>query len=336
MNRSMSFFQRSNNTARLMPLLCILFSLILLAGCSSEQDRWGKLLAEQQNLTAQKVDNLQALLQAKRVQNAQLITLYARTVEQQQPDKAKLVRLLAKDSTTGGPLFGSLKQRLATATSQVPVAPQQGQVATEVLFKEFSAISAAADPLNFNMMLSDPLNVLADLSDGALPRVASLSQQASEQINRGADSYPGQQLVGNPQYGQWQTNSSGTSFWAWYGAYRLFGDLFDNRRIRYSDWGRTRNYSYYNDYGRDAYTSPSQNRQQRAVENTARKKFQNTGKTFQSPYAKTRKGPAQAAAVAKSARSSSSFRSSYSSASSSTSSSRNASRNSSRSSFSSK
>lgn len=336
MTRSMSFSKCSSNTAKFTQLLCVLFSLLLLAGCSSEQDQWGKLLTEQYRLTAQKVGNLETLLQANRVKNAQLIAFYAKTVEQQQPDKKELTRLLAKDSTTEGPLFGSLHQRLSTAANLVTQAPQQGQAATEALFSELSAISAAADPLNFNMMLSDPLNVLADLSNGALPRVAALSKEASAQINKDTENYAGQQLVGNPQYGQWQTNSSGTSFWAWYGAYRLLGDLFDNRRIGYSDWGRSRGYSYYNDYGRDAYTSPSQSNRQRTVENTARKKFQSTGKTFQSPYAKTRTGPAQAAAVAKSARSSSSFRSSYSSSSSSNSSSRNSSRSSSRSSFSSK
>ena len=336
MTRSMSYSQRSSNTARFTQLLCVLFTLMLLAGCSSEQDRWGKLLTEQHSLTTSKVNNLQALLQAKRIKNAQLIELYAKSVAQQHPDKAELINLLAKDGTTNGPLFSSLQQRLSTAASQVPQAPQQGQAATEALFNEFSAISAAADPQNFNMMLSDPLNVLADLSNGELPRVTALSKEASAQINNSTDNYPGQQLVGNPQYGQWQTNSSGSSFWAWYGAYRLFGDLFDNRRIDYGNWSRTRDYSYYNDYGRGAYTSPSQYKKQQSVENTARKKFQSTGKTFQSPYAKTRTGPAQAAAVAKSARSGSSFRSSYSSASSSTSSSRNASRSSSRSSFSSK
>ncbi len=36
-------------------------------------------------------------------------------------------------------------------------------------------------------------------------------------------------FVGNPQYGRWQTDDRGTSFWAWYGAYRLFGDLLGAR-----------------------------------------------------------------------------------------------------------
>jgi uncharacterized membrane protein YjfL (UPF0719 family) len=41
-------------------------------------------------------------------------------------------------------------------------------------------------------------------------------------------------FVGNPQYGRWQNDDRGTSFWAWYGAYRLFGDLLGARGQPYS------------------------------------------------------------------------------------------------------
>lgn len=37
---------------------------------------------------------------------------------------------------------------------------------------------------------------------------------------------PGYQYVGNRQYGEWRTNSSGASFWAFYGQYALMRDLF--------------------------------------------------------------------------------------------------------------
>ena len=36
---------------------------------------------------------------------------------------------------------------------------------------------------------------------------------------------PGYEYVGNRHYGQWRTNSSGQSFWVFYGQYRLFSDL---------------------------------------------------------------------------------------------------------------
>ncbi len=331
MTYSMSCKAGSNYLTQLIRIMASLLTIVLLAGCSSDQERWGKLLAEHQALTTNKLMKLQTMIEAQRIPNTQMLDIYAQTVASLEPDKAKLINLLAADSRVDGPMFSNLKQRLDIANSEVAGAPQLGQVATDDLLSEFASISSAADPQNFNMMLTDPLNVLADLSNGALPRVAALSQEANAQINKDAENYPGQQLVGNPQYGEWQTDSSGSSFWAWYGGYRLLGDLFDNRRIGYDSWGRHRSYSYYNDYGRSAYTSPSQYKNQQMVDARAKKKFQSSGKTFQSPYARTRTGPAQAAAVAKSANSSS-FRSSYSSSSTSTSSSRNASRSSSRSS----
>lgn len=331
MTHSMSCKADSSYLTQVIRIVVSLLMIVLLAGCSSDQERWGKLLTEHQILTNNKLMKLQTMIEAQRIPNTQMLDIYAQTVASLEPDKAKLVNLLAADSRADGPMFSNLKQRLDVANSEVAGAPQLGQIATDELLSEFAAISSAADPQNFNMMLTDPLNVLADLSKGALPRVAALSQQASAQINKDAENYPGQQLVGNPQYGEWQTDSSGSSFWAWYGGYRLLGDLFDNRRISYNSWGRNRGYSYYNDYGRSAYTSPRQYKKQQAIDTRAKKKFQSSGKTFQSPYAKTRTGPAQAAAVAKAANSSS-FRSSYSSSSTSTSSSRNASRSSSRSS----
>lgn len=56
--------------------------------------------------------------------------------------------------------------------------------------------------------------------------------------------------VGNPQYGRWQTNSSGGSFWAFYGRYRLMSDLFFGPRYGYGGYyGYPR--TYYNDYNRN-------------------------------------------------------------------------------------
>jgi hypothetical protein len=40
-------------------------------------------------------------------------------------------------------------------------------------------------------------------------------------------------FVGNPRYGEWQTDDRGMSFWGWYGAYRLFSDLLGARGLPY-------------------------------------------------------------------------------------------------------
>lgn len=47
--------------------------------------------------------------------------------------------------------------------------------------------------------------------------------------------------VGNPKYGRWETNSSGGSFWAFYGQYAFMSSMFNMmtypaRRSYYNDW----------------------------------------------------------------------------------------------------
>lgn len=55
--------------------------------------------------------------------------------------------------------------------------------------------------------------------------------------------------VGNKKYGQWQTNSSGTSFWAFYGQYAFMRSMFG--------WGSGHRY-YRNDYnGYNSYRGRS-------------------------------------------------------------------------------
>jgi hypothetical protein len=70
---------------------------------------------------------------------------------------------------------------------------------------------------------------------------------------------PGYEYVDNPRYGRWQSNSSGSSFWVFYGQYRLLGDLLGSGPIyrnHYSAYsaGRARGVPYYGpnkEYGSD-------------------------------------------------------------------------------------
>ncbi|VEN74178.1 conserved exported hypothetical protein [Candidatus Desulfarcum epimagneticum] len=70
---------------------------------------------------------------------------------------------------------------------------------------------------------------------------------------------PGYEYVDNPRYGRWRSDSSGSSFWVFYGQYRLLGDLlgagpiYRNHYAAYSA-GRARGVPYYGpnkEYGRD-------------------------------------------------------------------------------------
>jgi len=68
---------------------------------------------------------------------------------------------------------------------------------------------------------------------------------------------PGYEYVGDTRYGQWNTNSSGQSFWAFYGQYHFISALLGHGPIfrnQYNNYNRSRsqNRPYYgpnNEYG---------------------------------------------------------------------------------------
>ena len=51
---------------------------------------------------------------------------------------------------------------------------------------------------------------------------------------------PGMAYVGNPKYGEWKKNESGSSFWSWYGRYAFFSSLFffPPHHYSYGSWNR--------------------------------------------------------------------------------------------------
>lgn len=231
-------------------LTSILFLAVMLSltGCGDERP---DKIAKYQQLTQQRLATLTTMIDDGQLRNANLLKQYTTLLKQQKPDLAPLLDELAKDSGTHGPMYTSLKRRLDESKVASNFADLDQQLA------EAENLYQAADPSLFNDMLSDPVNVVADMSDGKLARVNAISREAATLANGGEDFGPGSQLVGNPSYGNWQTDSSGTSFWAWYGMYSMFSNVF-NRPVSYDRWSGNRGYSYYNDVGRYRYTSPKQ------------------------------------------------------------------------------
>jgi hypothetical protein len=260
-----------------------LFSMIIfLVGCS---DPYEEKVNQQTPITELRVQQLADALNNGQVKNANLIRQYADKLKQQKPDLTQLINEFKKDATTKGPMYISLLDRLATVKKQPNMFASK-----QDLFNELVNIYLAADPVLFSDALSDPLNVLADMSDGVLPRVNSLSKAQSKQANNAQDFGTGEQLIGNPSYGSWNTGSNGMSFWAWYGMYSMMGDVFGSRRTSYNDWGRSRNYSYYNDYGRTRYSSPTQLKKQNELDTKTKKSFKSRGQKYNSTYSKSRTG----------------------------------------------
>ena len=212
----------------------------LLAGCG---ENWADKVAQRHAQVDGYVRDLGVRLDAGRVRNANIIKRYAQILERERRDVIRLTRELAREGSTGGLAYGSLKQRLDKVNRS---ATDEKQAAAA--FEELQRIEAAADIVVFNDSLIDVVNVLADLSNGKLPRMqVSRSEPKSAQ---GAGSH----LVGNPRYGQWRQNSSGQSFWAFYGQYALMRSLFFSPRpYYYSSWYPNRGWSYYGNVGRNYY-----------------------------------------------------------------------------------
>jgi hypothetical protein len=276
-------------------LLLITVTTFSLFGCG---DPVKEQIQQQIPITEQRVQQLGEALTNGQVRNATLINQYASKVEQIKPQLTPLIEQFSKDATIDGPMYKALLDRINTAKTQ----PQMFD-SSQALYSELLNIYQAADPVLFSDALSDPLNVLADMSDGALPRINSLSKEQSQQANNAQDFGTGEQLIGNPNYGGWQTGSNGMSFWAWYGMYSMTGDVF-GRRTSYNDWGRSRNYSYYNDYGRTRYSSPNQLKKQTQLDTRTKKSFASRGQKFNSPYSKSRAGSSSLSSQSKTAQTS--------------------------------
>ncbi|MGJ8694319.1 MAG: hypothetical protein ACSHW0_17760 [Thalassotalea sp.] len=267
-----------------MPFSRMFFIVIamLLTACS---DPVKEQIAQQIPVTEMRINALGDALAAGEIRNAKLINEYANKVRAIKPELSVLIDEFKKDATKQGPMFIALVDRLKTIKTN----PQMF-ASNQALYEEAINLYQAADPILYSDALSDPLNVLADMSDGVLPRINSVSKSQSMQANNAQDFGVGEQLIGNPNYGNWQTGSNGMSFWAWYGMYSMMGDVFGSRRHSYSDWGRSRNYSYYHDYGRKRYSSPSQLNKQTQIETRTQKSFSQRGQKFTSAYSKNRTG----------------------------------------------
>jgi hypothetical protein len=277
-------------------LLLIIITTLSLAGCG---DPVKEQIEQQLPITEQRVTQLGNALNSGQVRNASLINQYADKIIVNKANLAPLINEFRKDASTNGPMYKALLDRINTAKTQ----PKMFE-SSQALYNELLNIYQAADPVLYSDALSDPLNVLADMSDGQLPRINSLSKSQSQQANNAQDFGTGEQLIGNPSYGNWQTGSNGMSFWAWYGMYSMMGDMF-GRRTSYNDWGRQRNYSYYNDYGRTRYSSPSQLKQQTSLDTRTKKSFTRRGQKFTSPYSKNRTGSSSLSGQSKTAQTSS-------------------------------
>ncbi len=216
-----------------------LLTVLILSGCGN---RFEEQLRDTHKLVQSNVDNLKTQLDNKQLTNALLITKYAEKIKQIKPDYADVANLMAKEATSKSEAFLSLNKRLAN----INLSPTSSESANYNL-QELQLINSGADVYEFNNGLADVVNTLASLSGNVLPAVdvPAYQQESAQKSNA---------LVGNPSYGNWKQDSSGRSFWEWYGMYSLFSNVFGGRSY-YDSWSSRPNYSYYGNYGRNRWGS---------------------------------------------------------------------------------
>ena len=257
--------EEAGRTLRRAALALVLCGSVL-AGCGESP---GEVVAREQARIAQKIEALGGMIRAGRLTNTRIIKTYAGAIARDRPNLAKLAAELRKEATTDGLKFTNLRARLKAVKAK-----PRGKAEAARALDGIARIEAAADPVVFNDSLVDILNVLADLSGGKLARVEGAA--GKKPSAQGAGSH----LIGNPTYGRWRRDSTGGSFWAWYGGYALFRDVFWRPgRYYYNDWYPRRGWSYYGDVGRNYYgTRTDQRRWSQASQrhpNVPRKTYRN-------------------------------------------------------------
>lgn len=291
----------------------------LLAACTSQEEKWLKALKKSYQLTEHSIKKLGQHLDAGHLKNAELLKSYAKVIKTDDPAVEPIISTLAANAITSGPMYGGLIQRLRDVDDQLKAIEKSGNKLTQqqanTLSTELNTLAIAARTNNFDGMLIDPINVIAGMSKGKLAKVSELAYEGA--IKESTTTPTGSELVGNPTYGTWKTDSSGSSFWEFYGQYAFFSSLFD-RPVYYYHWSRHRPPSYYHDYGRDYYSSPKQKTNATQAETRTKKQFAKSGKSFQSPYAKKVSSSTAAKKTSKLA-TPSKFKSSYASTTKSTS-----------------
>ncbi len=276
-------------------LLLLLSMLFTLAACSGDPD--AMRIKDYTEHTTLQLNSLIKALNSGEISNASILKIYASKLKAQKPEFAELTEQFSKMAKADNPTINDFKRRLKLVREQPNSLGDQ-----QAVIQELSALLSGTKKEMYGDSLLDVINTIADLSDGALPRLQTPA--------KAKDELAASQLVGNPQYGHWQQDSGGQSFWAWYGQYALISSLLGGNRYGYNNWSYNRGWSHYNDYGRGRYSSSSQRSKYDSIQKknapslkqygkrTGRTQSSYSNKRSNSKYASTLKRRATTAAKA--------------------------------------
>ena len=257
-----------------------LFALVLLSSCS---DPNAPIIANESKVVRQQIDELKQGLSAGTIVNAAILKSYIDKTLISNPEYKDILASLAVQYTVKNGNLVSLEKRL------VDVANVKQSVDAVA---DLANLKLASSKNIFNQTFMDEINTVAALSNGALQLL-----NLPESMELGA----GQNLVGNPTYGKWQS-SNGGSFWVWYGQYTFFSSLF--RHPFYSSWYYNRPWSYGYDRYNNNYGSRSWKNSETKTLDKNYKKVREYGKANNkkpSAFATRRNGKVKASATGKGA-----------------------------------
>ena len=268
---------------KLIMKLFLMISLVLtLAACSDNPEK--ARIKDYTDQTTIQLNELTKALSKGEIENAVILTSYAETFKTIKPEFSALADRFALMAISNSPAILDMKKRLKVVRDNPASLGDD-----KAVFNEINALAWASKKDMYGDSLLDVINTMSDLSGGQLARLNT--------PKKGENEKPATQLVGNPQYGQWQSESSGQSFWAWYGQYALISSLMGGSRYRYDDWSYNRGWSHYNDYGRDKVSTANQRSKYNSTVKKnapALKQYGNkTGRT-QSSYSANRSNPVHA------------------------------------------
>ncbi len=255
-----------------------LFALVLLGGCS---DPNAPIIANESKIVQLQIDGLKQGLSAGTLVNAVILKSYIDKTMVSNPEYKDILSSLAVQYTAKNGNLVSLEKRLANIGD---VKQSSDAVA------DLENLKLASSKDIFNQTFMDEINTVAALSNGALQ---PLNLSENEPV------VAGQNLVGNPTYGRWQS-SSGGSFWAWYGQYAFFSSLF--RPPFYNSWYYNRPWSYGYDRYNNNYGSRSWKNSETQTLDKNYKKVREYGKVNNkkpSAYATRTNGKVKATATGK-------------------------------------
>ncbi len=105
--------------------------------------------------------------------------------------------------------------------------------------------SGSADELEFQSATTDWYPISKKEYEKYYGFLGMVIASKSEAGNISDDKYPpGYQYVGDPKYGNWRQDSSGNSFWEFYGKYALLSHMFGmfGRPVYRTDWNGYRDF----------------------------------------------------------------------------------------------